>query len=321
MFFLVHALGFIASVLLCAFSAGVETCIYRVSRVRMRIRRDQGDRRASQALRLLDHTDGMVTTLLIGNNIANYVGTYFLIMPLMRWGVPRAELVTALILAPIFFILGESIPKQVAYNYADEIIHALAPAIEMSRLALSPVVWIVNAASTVVRRLLGIKGNVELAPTQRARLVEYFEAGVAEKILTDDQNRMARRIMELERNTAADVMIPNSRLLVLPERTSRAKAVEQLAAAKADLAMLADGAGRATGKVVNLGILVRNPGNPEDPVGDLSVELGRIKSGASLAEVLGWLRREHAQRAAVAARGRIIGVITSKSILARIAGI
>lgn len=321
MFFLVHALGFLASLFLSAFSSGVETGLYRTSRVRMRVLRDQGDRRANLVLRLVDSLDSLVTTILISNNIANYAGTYFLTMQFMYWGVPRVELVTTLVLTPTFFIFGESLPKQVAYNYANEVIHAAAPAVEAIRLTLSPAVWIINAVSAAVRRLLGIKGNVELAPSQRARLMEHFEAGVAEKILTEDQNRMAKRIMELERITAADIMIPNARLLMLLDRTSRAKTVELIAESKADMVMLADGAGRATGKIVTLNILVRNSGNPEDPVVDLSVELGRIKSGASLAEVLGWLRREHAQRAAVTARGRVIGVITSKSILDKIAGI
>lgn len=320
MAFLVHFIGFLLSLLLSAFSSGTETGLYRTSRVRMRALKDKGDRRAGLVLKLLDRLDSLVTTILITNNIANYAGTYFLATQLMAWRVPSPEVATTLILTPIFFILGESLPKQMAYNHANELTHFTAPVVEAVRLLFAPAVWIINTVSAALRRLIGVKGNVEIAASERAKLIEYFEAGVADKVITEEQNRMARRIMELESISASDVMIPNGKLLLLQERISRAKAVSRMAESDAELVLLTDGAGRPTGKIVTLNILIRNPGNPGEPAANLAANLGRIKSGSSLPEVLLWLKREHAQRAAVTSRGRIIGVITTKSILDKIAG-
>lgn len=312
---LLNMLGLLSSLILSAFSSGTETGLYRVSRVRMRLLQDKGDKKAGLLLFLLDKMDTMVTTILVSNNIANYAGTYFLTVQLLHWGVPRSDVVATLILTPVFFVFGESLPKQIAYNHANGIAHACAGAINTVRLVLSPAVWLLNRTSAGLRNLFGIKGDIEMAPSRRARLMEYFDAGVAEKIITEDQNKMARQIMALESMNAAAFMIPAARALLLPERASRARAMENMAGTEADLIMLTSGSGRLTGRMITRNILIRNPGRPEEPLAGLAMELGRIKSGASLPEVLLWLKREHAQRVAVTERGRIIGVITTKSIL------
>ncbi len=317
---LMPLLGFCASLLLSAFSSGAETGLYRTSRIRMRVFRDQGDKNAGLVLKLLKKIDSLVTAILITNNIASYAGTYFLTMQLIRWHLPQAELLATLILSPTFFILGESLPKQLAYNHATELTLKIAPILAALRLVFAPAVWILNTGAAAFRSLLGIRGSVNIASSERAKLMEYFEAGVAENIITADQNSMAKRIMDLESINAADIMIPIAKLLRMPERTSRAKAVAKIASAHAELAMLTDGAGRATGKIVTLSILIRKPGRPEEAVVAQALELGRIKSGASLNTVMLWLKNNHAQRVAVTERGRITGVITAKSILDRISG-
>ncbi len=317
---LLHALGLLSSLLLSFVSSGMETALYRASRVRMRIRADNGDGRAGMTLGVADRLDSMVTTILINNNIAAYAGTYFLAHQLTDWSVPHAELVTTAIITPLFFLLTESLPKQIAFNRADAFCLANIRVFAALETLFSPAVRLLNRTSAALRRLLGSEQEATLAQSQRTLLLEHLNAGVAENVLTEQQNRMAVRIMQLEGIGAEDCMIPLRNLTLLPLRASRERALADMTRRGARLALLVDGAGRPTGRAVTTTALLMRPGKRGDTVEDIAETLERIRAGVAIPEALGVFRRRHARRALVVRGSRVLGLITTESVLNRVAG-
>ena len=61
--------------LLSALCSGLEIGLYTINRVRLAVRSGRGDRRAVRLDRELRDPGRSLTTLLIGNNIANYLGS------------------------------------------------------------------------------------------------------------------------------------------------------------------------------------------------------------------------------------------------------
>ena len=316
-----NILGLAASLLLSFISSGMETALYRVSRVRMRIRSEQGDTRASLVLRVLERLDAMVTTILIDNNIAAYAGTYFFTSQLVAWKVGHAELVTTAVVTPLFFVLTESLPKQLAYNKADAFSMALVRVFMLFRAVLSPMVWILNHASMVLQRLLGTRGETNLSQSQRTLLMEHLNAGVAEKVLSEEQSRMAMRIMQLEGISAGDCMVPLRKLFLLPAASERGRAVRDMTRRRVQLALLIDRAGRPTGEVVTLTELLMRPGGEKEPAEKFTEKLERIRSRDAIPEVLNLFRERHARMALVMKGNQVEGLITTQSVLDRIAGI
>ncbi len=317
---LFNLLGIASALLLSFISSGMETAIYRASRVRMHIRADQGDGRAKDVLNVLERLDAMVTTILVDNNIAAYAGTFFLTNQLAAWQVPQAELLTTAILTPLFFVLTESLPKQIAYNHADYLALALVRVFKTFQWALAPAVWLLNHASALLRRILGARGEAPLAQSQRALLLEHFNAGVAERVLTEEQNRMAVRIMELEGICAGDSMVPLRKLLQLPLGVERGRAIAEMSRQKKRLALLVDAAGRPTDKIVTLTSLLMHPGDDKAGVGEAVFQLERVKCGVAIPEVMNLFRRSHLRHVLVVEGSRVVGIITTESVLARIAG-
>lgn len=319
MHILLHFLGLSAALLLSFISSGMETALYRVSRARMRIRAEQGEKRPAGVLAALDRIDAMVTTILVDNNIAAYAGTYFLAVEMKRWSVPHAELLTTAIITPVFFVLTESLPKQLAYNNADRWATALVRVFRCFRLVLSPMVWILNRASAGLRRLIGSRGDANLSQSQRTLLLEHLNAGVADQVLSAEQNRMAARIMQLEGISAGDSMIPLRRLTLLPASATRSRAAAEMSRRRTHLALLIDAAGRPTGDLVTMNALIMIPGDPGDRAAAERPE--RIRASAAIPDVLNQFRTRHARHALVMDRNRVVGLITSQSVLDRIAGI
>lgn len=313
--------GLLSSLMLSFISSGMETALYRVSHVRMRIRSDQGDSCARLVLRVREKLDAMVTTILINNNIAAYAGTFFLTLQLTSWSVPHSELITTAIITPTFFVFTESLPKQLAYNNADAFALALVRFFSLCRRVFAPVVWLLNSCSAVLRRLLGTNSDASLSQSQRALLLEHFNAGVAENVLSEEQNRMAVRIMQLEGISAGDSMVPLRKLTLLPTTATRARAMAEMSRRRVRIALLIDSVGRPASGVITMTALLMNPGKPDDPAETAAEHLERIRSAAAISEVLNLFRKRHARHALVTQGSRVIGLITTQSVLDRIAGI
>ncbi len=324
---LLNCIGLLASLALSFISSGMEVALYRVSRVRMRIRADTpGDRdarRAHAVLAVLKRLDTMVTAILINNNIAAYAGSYFLASQLAAWHAPHAELITTAVITPVFFVLTESLPKQLAYNTPDRFSLELVRIFVVFRAVLSPMVRILNCASSALRSLLGTGGEANLGQSQRTLLTEHLNAGVADKILSAEQNGMALRIMQLESLSAGDAMIPLKNLVLLPLDARRADAVREMSRRRARLALFVDAAGRPTGSAVTMTDIVLRGGEGKDNAlaRDIAVKLESIRAGAPIPEVLNLFRTRHARLALVARGNRAEGIITTTTVLERIAGL
>lgn len=316
-----YAMGLLASLALSFISSGMETALYRVSKVRQRIRSEKGDRRARAVLATLAKLDAMVTSILIDNNIAAYAGTYFLSAQLAAWRVPHAELVTTAVITPVFFVFTESLPKQLAYGRADSWAPELIRIFSMSRHVLSPMVWLLNRAAAGLRRLLGSPGEADLSQSQRTLLLEHLSAGVAENVLSEEQNRMAARIMQMEEIRAGGSMVPLERLVRVPAAATRSQALREMAKRHQRLALLVDAGGKPTGEIVTVAALIMTPGAEGDPVRDVSESVVHIRAGVAISEVLNLFRRHHSRNALVTERGRVVGLITTQSVLDGIAGI
>ena len=61
----------IVLVALSAFFSATETAFTSLNRIRLKNKADAGDRRAAQALYLVDRYDNLLSTILVGNNIVN----------------------------------------------------------------------------------------------------------------------------------------------------------------------------------------------------------------------------------------------------------
>jgi Mg2+/Co2+ transporter CorB len=65
-------------VLVSALASGVETGLYRLNRIRLRLRADSGDRRAKTLQDLLGDLRGQIIVCLVGASLGDYLTTAML---------------------------------------------------------------------------------------------------------------------------------------------------------------------------------------------------------------------------------------------------
>jgi CBS domain containing-hemolysin-like protein len=92
--------------------------------------------------------------IVIGNNIVNGLGTQFFSYCLLNHGVKDIELLVTLVIVPLFFLFGETLPKQYAYRHANALLLLAQPIHYWVKLLLYPCTYALNALIDATRAWL-----------------------------------------------------------------------------------------------------------------------------------------------------------------------
>jgi putative hemolysin len=169
---------------LSAFFSGSETGFYRVTRVRLVMDAKSGKWLSRILLWLANHTTVVVATVLIGNNIANYLVSLGLLLAGQRLSSIGIDIQTLLplLMTPLLFVYCELLPKYLYYQVPYRLLIRGAPLMILFTIVLAPVTAIVIALEKLWQRSLGtnsIKAGATLERQELLRvLVEGQEAGV-----------------------------------------------------------------------------------------------------------------------------------------------
>ncbi len=99
--------------------ATMETAFASVSRIRIKMRCEQGNRNAEKALYVLDNFERAITTLLIGTNITHIAsGAVVTVYVTERFGLSAVS-VSTIITTFVVFFAGEMIPKIMGKRYRE----------------------------------------------------------------------------------------------------------------------------------------------------------------------------------------------------------
>jgi len=202
-------LGLIGLFLSALFS-GMETGVYSLNRVRLLVRAGRGDRQAIRLQREFADSNRLLSTLLIGNNIANYMGIFGVagILTELGYGPTQVIVINAAILIPLLFVFGETLPKDLFRTHSDRWSYTLSAWFVGTRRILSWIglVLIVKGFGAIFTKLFG--GNAQLPLTERQRISNLMKEGVGSGALSEAQTALADRALSLGNRTVADEMIP-----------------------------------------------------------------------------------------------------------------
>ncbi len=124
-------------------------------------------------------------------------------------------LVVLVVLTASQLVLGELVPKTLALQYPTGTALATVLPMEWSLVAFRPVLTILNGAALIVLRRLGAgdHGHQHLHSPEEIDLLiaESRDGGLLEP---EEQQRL-RRALHLNRRTAADLMVPRDRLIMI----------------------------------------------------------------------------------------------------------
>jgi Mg2+/Co2+ transporter CorB len=196
---------------LSAFFSGSETALMTLNRYRLRHLTTAGHPGARLADRLLRKPDRLIGLILLGNNFVNILASSLATIIALRLGGEGAIPIAAGLLTLVVLIFSEVAPKTFAALHPERLAFPASWVYTPLLRVLFPLVWLVNLLANTVLRGLGIypeDGEGNALSREELRTV-VNEAGA---MIPKRHQKMLLNILDLEKVTVDDIMVPRSEL-------------------------------------------------------------------------------------------------------------
>lgn len=221
-------------VILSAIFSGLETGIYRLSRLRLRLDAERGGLRYIMLSKAMRDGHGLLLSLLVANNLANYLATSsvtYLFLAAVA-SERMAELLATLVTAPLLFVFAESTPKSVFLYRADVLTAFFAPLLFVTHRALTwcGVVPLLKLVSQLFGRLIGspVPSKTMITSAQSHQVKAILRDTHEEGILSPVQTEIIDRIIKIPGLRLAAVMVALSQVQSVAMRCNRATLLDRL---------------------------------------------------------------------------------------------
>ena len=215
-------------VVLSACFSGSETALMTVNRYRLRHLARSGHRGARLAERLLQRPDRLIGLILIGNNFVNILASSVATIIALRLLNESAIWASTLLLTFVILIFSEVTPKTLAALKPERVAFPASFVLSPLLRLFYPLVWGVNTIGNGLLRLLGVRlDEAETSHLSREELRTVVnEAGA---MIPRRHQRMLVNILDLEKATVEDIMIPRNEIVGIDLDDDWDEIVEQIA--------------------------------------------------------------------------------------------
>ena len=212
---------------LSAFFSSSETGLMSINRYRLRHLAKNKHNGAIRASRLLENPDKLIGLILLGNNFVNVLASSITTIIALRLGGEAAIAIAAGLLTLVLLIFSEVAPKTVAALYPEKIAFPASYVFTPLLKLLYPIVWLINLFANSLLKIFGItldKENTEHLSSEELRTVVH-EAGT---LIPKRHQNMLLSILDLEKVTVEDIMIPRSEITGIDLNDEMSQIVDQL---------------------------------------------------------------------------------------------
>ena len=213
----VQVIALVALTATSAFFSISETALMALNRHRIKHLARRGSRLAQTTLWLLDHTDRMLSLILIANTLINALVTALVTsIAISAFGNNQEVLTVATAVVAFFLIVfAEITPKVIGATYPERIALPASFIIKPLIYVGKPVLWFVNLFVRALLRLLRIRTGSDardqrLSPEELRSMV--LEGG---NFIPVKHKSILLNLFDLERVTVEDVMTPLSQIETL----------------------------------------------------------------------------------------------------------
>ncbi|MGM0480968.1 MAG: HlyC/CorC family transporter [Pseudomonadota bacterium] len=213
---------------LSAYFSGSETGMMSINRYRLRHLVQSQHKGATRVQYLLDRPDRLIGLILIGNNLVNIAASAIATILCMRWFGDAGIVIATFGLTLIILIFAEVTPKTIAALHPERVAFPSSLILRPLLRILYPVVSAVNFITNAFMRLLGVdpkKTQMGDALSSEELRTVVNEAG---NLIPTSHQEMLTSILDLEKVTVEDVMIPRNEIIGIDINDPWSKILKQI---------------------------------------------------------------------------------------------
>jgi len=215
-----------------AFFSGSEIGVVSADQIKLRHAAAKGSRGAKLALKMLKKPEWLLSTTLVGTNIAvvsNTTITTALMMAL--FGAQNGWLAVVLV-TPLIWVFGEIVPKSIFQQRANEITPRAIFLLRLASYVFFPILVVFTLITRLITWIFG--QQIQNPFTLREEILTMLQMPATEGDIQPVEKTMIRRIFSFSETTAYEVMIPLIDVVAIEQSAACGEAV-QLARKKAHI--------------------------------------------------------------------------------------
>ena len=215
-----------------AYFAATEIAVISLNEAVIRHQAEEGDKKATRLLRIVEQPTGFLSTIQIGITLAGFLGSAFadtLAGRLSQWCAAQYALTAAaeaavhtlsvilitIVLSFFTLVFGELVPKRVAMKKSEQVARFTCGVVAFLAAVMRPLIWLLTVSTNAVLRLVHIDPNEEDDEVSEEGIRMMVDIGEEKGAIQAGEKEMIENIFEFDNMTAGDVMIHRTDMVML----------------------------------------------------------------------------------------------------------
>src|SRR5690625_4459371 len=201
------------------FFSGSETALTATNKMKLQTKVDNNDKKAEKLLDLISRPSEFITTILIGNNIANILLPTLVTSLAIQYGFNVG--IASAILTITIIVFSEVIPKSVAAAFPNRISMVVSPIIRFFVFVLKPVTKVLNWLTDRITNWLSKGNSADNVSVSKEELRSMVDIADSEGTFNEAESNRIKGVLDFYNLDIKDVLkTPRVDIIALPSDAS-----------------------------------------------------------------------------------------------------
>lgn len=209
------------------FFSASETALMSLSKIRLRHMQEEGVKGAKLVASLIEDTNKLLTSILIGNNVVNIAATS-ISTALFTSLIPGASgvAVATAVMTVLVLLFGEITPKTIASNNSEKAAIFVSRPIKVIIFILKPVVWVFNLVTNIIFKLFGIKDKGNQPYITEEELKTMVNVSHEEGVLEIEERQIINNVFQFGDMQAKEAMVQRLDMIAINSEDKYAEIID-----------------------------------------------------------------------------------------------
>lgn len=202
-------------VLFSGYFSATETALTSVNRTKLKLKAQDGNKAAKNALYLLDRYDKVLSAILVGNNLVN-ITLSVLFNNLFEKVIPNAAvsgIVSVAVSTAIVLTFGEISPKMIAKENSERISMAFGYPMRAIMVILYPITILFAGLKFILRKIFKSKNDDKITEEELLSMVEEAQEDGS---LDMQERELISSAIEFDDAEVEDIFVPRVNVVAVP---------------------------------------------------------------------------------------------------------
>ncbi|WP_418428006.1 HlyC/CorC family transporter [Blautia hydrogenotrophica] len=204
----------IGCIIMSAYFSATETAFSSLNRIRIKNMAEKGNKRAQLVLTLSENYDGLLSTILIGNNIVNIASASLATVIFVKLlGDEAGASISTVVTTIVVLIFGEVSPKSIAKESPEQFAMFSAPFLNAFMVLLTPANYVFKQWKKLLSLLIRTSGDPGITEEELLAIVEEAkqDGGIDEQ-----EGSLIKSAIEFTELEAMDIATPRVDVTGIP---------------------------------------------------------------------------------------------------------